>query len=186
MHQIWAQFDHEEQADAVDFLHSLWSYSSSSFFAGRFFHRSERGHTEEREHFPLNLIFPDGEGPISLDSLVNLWVDEGRGQFLYGSPGGVVLNLQRSTLQHGIWTKHHRELDLPTKITLPFSEDGVNVHMANYQGSSSIKEHLMKMDTTKLYWPLTTSTGWLTTGPIPLRWPTLAFNNAKRSLRSGW
>ena len=133
MHQIWAQFDHEEQADAVDFLHSLWTYSGSSFFAGRFFHRSERGHTEEREQFPLNFIFPDREGPITLDSLVNLWADEGRGQFLYGSPGGVVLNLQRSTLQDGFWTKHHRELDLRTKVTLPFSEDGVNVHMATYQ-----------------------------------------------------
>ena len=133
MQQIWPQFDSDEQADAVDFLHALWTFSGSSFFAGRFFHRSERGHTEEREQFPLNLIFPDGDHPMTLDSLVNIWADEGRGQFLYGAPGGVVLNLQRSTLHGGAWTKHHRELELPTVVRLPFSEDGINVHMANYQ-----------------------------------------------------
>ena len=49
MMHIWSQFDQEEQADAVAFLHSLWSFSGSTFFACRFFHRSERGHTEERE-----------------------------------------------------------------------------------------------------------------------------------------
>ena len=49
MMHIWSQFDQEEQADAVGFLHSLWSFSGSTFFACRFFHRSERGHTEERE-----------------------------------------------------------------------------------------------------------------------------------------
>lgn len=133
MHHIWAQFEQDEQADAVDFLHALWTFSGSSFFAGRFFHRSERGHTEEREQFPLNLIFPDGEGPQTLDSLITQWANEARGQFLYGSPGGVVLNLQRSTLQEGTWTKHHRELELHNKVSLPFSEDGLNVHLATYQ-----------------------------------------------------
>ena len=132
MQHIWAQFDQDHQADAVDFLHALWTYSGSSFFAGRFFHRSERGHTEEREQFPLNFIFPDGDGPITLDTLVNFWADEGQGQFLYGSPGGVVINLQRSTLHEGTWTKHHRELEIDTKVNLPFSEDGSHVHMAKY------------------------------------------------------
>ena len=110
MQHIWAQFDQEQQADAVDFLHALWTYSGSSL-----------GHTEEREQFPLNFIFPDGDGPLSLDSLVNLWADEGRGQFLYGFP-------QPPTLHSARW---HLELD--TKVNLPFSEDGQHVHMATHQ-----------------------------------------------------
>ena len=86
MHQIWSSLDNEEQAGAVDFLHSLWSFSACTFFAG-FFHRSERGHTEERER-ESESIFPDGPDAMSLDSLINNWANEARGQFLYGAPGG--------------------------------------------------------------------------------------------------
>ena len=133
MTHIWSQFGCEEQADAVDFLHALGTYSGSTFFAGKFFHRSERGHTEEREQFPLNIIFPEGDNPMALDTLINQWADEGNGQFLYGSPNGVVLNLQRSALQEGTWAKHHRELDFNTHVNLLFSDDGHNVHQASYQ-----------------------------------------------------
>ena len=33
-------------------------------------------------------IFPDGPDAMSLDSLINNWANEARGQFLYGAPGG--------------------------------------------------------------------------------------------------
>lgn len=133
MSSIWPQFGHEDQADAADFLQAVWAYSRSTFFAGWFFHRSERGHTEEREQFPFNILFPESQGPTTLDTLINLWADEGRGQFLYGSPGGLVLNLQRSALLEGTWTKHHSELTIQTNVHIPFSEDGENVHYATYQ-----------------------------------------------------
>ena len=133
MHQVWAPFKADDQADAADFLHSLWSFAGSTFFEGRFFHRSTRGHLEERDQFPLNLIFPDDPAFATLDDLINNWADEGNGQYLYGSPGGLVLNLQRSTHHQGQWTKHHREVEIPTRINIPFSEDGINVHYASYQ-----------------------------------------------------
>lgn len=117
MQHVWAPFVDEAQADAADFLHSLWSFAAGTF-EGRFFHRSVKGHLEERDQFPLNLIFPDDPQPADLDALVNAWADEGC---------GLVLNLQRSTLQQGQWTKHHREIDIPTRVQIPFSEDGINV-----------------------------------------------------------
>lgn len=33
----------------------------------------------------------------------------------------------------GAWTKHSRELGIPTNVNIPFSEDGIHVHMANYK-----------------------------------------------------
>ena len=78
MDHMWPHFGPADQADAADFLQSIWSYSGSTYFAGRFFHCNERGHTEEREQFPLNILFPDGAGDISMDTLINYWADEGR------------------------------------------------------------------------------------------------------------
>ena len=133
MQNIWSLFTQDEQADAADFVHYLWSHSGTTFFGGRFFHRNLRGHVEEREQFPLNLMCPDGNAPISLDSLVNQWAHEGGGQYLYGSPGGLVLHIQRSALFDCVWTKHHREIETSTRISFPFSEDGQHVHLASYK-----------------------------------------------------
>ena len=150
MPHIWSQFGQDDQADAADFLRALWTFSGSTFFAGRFFHRSDRGHTEERDQFPLNIIFPDRQAPMALDTLINNWADEGNGQFLYGSPSGVVLNLQRSAFQNGTWTKHHRELELQTRVNLPFSEDGHNVHYATYQVVRLVYQAILAVD--NVYW----------------------------------
>ena len=59
MQHVCPHFEDEAQADAADFLHSLWTFAAGTFFEGRFLHRSVKGHLEEREQFPLNLIFPD-------------------------------------------------------------------------------------------------------------------------------
>lgn len=83
---IWSQFDKDEQSDAADFVHHLWAYSGTTFFAGRFFHKNTYGRIEEWEQFPLNILCPDGADPISLDLLINEWADEANGQFLYGAP----------------------------------------------------------------------------------------------------
>ena len=122
--QVWAPFTDKAQADAADFLHSLWSFAGSTFFEGRFSHRSQQGHLEERDQFPLNLTSPADPQFATLDALINNWAVEGNGQYLYGSPGGLVINLQRSSLQQGQWTKRHRELEIPTRT---------NVHYASYQ-----------------------------------------------------
>ena len=37
---------------------------------------------------------------------MNAWADEGHGQFLYGSPAGLIHQLQRFQLREGTWTKH--------------------------------------------------------------------------------
>ena len=76
---------------------------------------------------------------MALDTLINQWADEGNDQFLYGSPNGVVLTLQRSALQEGTWTKHHREFDFNTHVNIPFSEDGHNVHYASTSISGALK-----------------------------------------------
>ena len=88
---------------------------------------------------PFNIIFPDGDSTMALDTLINQWADEGNDQFLYGSPNGVVLTLQRSALQEGTWTKHHREFDFNTHVNIPFSEDGHNVHYASTSISGALK-----------------------------------------------
>ena len=63
---------------------------------------------EVREQMPLNIIFPEGDAPMSLDELISSWADEDGGQYLYGAPEALVLQLQRSQLLDGTWTKHSR------------------------------------------------------------------------------
>ena len=84
------------------------------------------------------MVFPPGESSLSLDEVVNQWAEEEGGQYLYGAPGGLILHLQRSVMIDGLWTKHARELDVPTNVNIPFPEDGVHVHMANYKVASVI------------------------------------------------
>lgn len=69
--------------------------------------------------------------PLTLDELINGWADEANGQFLYGAPDGVILQLQHFQMVEGTWTKRSTELDLSTDVNLPFSEDGINVDMAS-------------------------------------------------------
>ena len=129
MAHIWPHFGPADQADAADFLQSIGPSRVAPTLLGDSFIAAKEATPKKGK----NILFPDGTGEISLDTLINNWADEGRGQFLYGSPGGLVLNLQRSTLVDGTWTKHHRELDLPTRLNIPFSEDGEHVHYATYQ-----------------------------------------------------
>ena len=82
---------------------------------------------------PLNILFPGGDSPVTLDELINDWANEEGGQFLFGAPDALVLQLQRFQLKEGTWTKHDRELDLLTEINIPFSEDGNHIHQAVYR-----------------------------------------------------
>ena len=79
---------------------------------------------------PLNILFPERDTPVTLDELISAWADEAGGQFLYGAPDALVLQLQQV---EGTWTKHSRGLDFGFDINLPFSEDGQHVHMAAYR-----------------------------------------------------
>ena len=133
MHHILQHFPAGTQADVGDFAGLLWNFADSTFFGGKFFHVHPDGRLEDREQVPLNLLFPPGDSAISLDELVNQWADEEGGQYLYGAPDGLILHLQRSALVQGCWTKHDRPLDFSTSVNIPFSEDGIHVHMATYR-----------------------------------------------------
>lgn len=130
MDQVWAHFDQGSQADASDFLGYLWEYANTNFYGSKFFHWTLSGHLEEREQMPLNILFPAGDHPVTLDELIN---NEEGGQYLYGAPDALVLQLQRFQLLDGMWTKHNRELDLLTEINIPFSEDGNHIRQAVYR-----------------------------------------------------
>ena len=133
MDLIWEHFEQGSQADASDFLGFLWEYASTSFYGSKFFHWTLSGQLEEREQMPLNVLFLGGASPVTLDELINDWADEEGGQFLFGAPDALVLQLQRFQLKDGTWTKHDRELDLGTEINIPFSEDGNHIHQAVYR-----------------------------------------------------
>ena len=111
----------------------LWAQADCPFFGGRFFDRKAQGTVEVREQFPLNVIFPAGDRPMLLDELISNWADEDGGQFLYGAPDALVIQLQRFQKLSDGWTKHDRPLDFGTEINIPFSEDGHHVHMAAYR-----------------------------------------------------
>ena len=133
MNQVCQQFQEGSQADVGDFVGHLWHFARGTFFGGKFFHVHQNGRKEEREQVPLNMIFPPGHGILTLDEIVNQWADEDGGQFLYGAPGAL-----RSVQVEGRWTKHDRELEIPTNINIPFTEDGSHVHMANFKVVSMI------------------------------------------------
>lgn len=138
MQYICQNFQEGSQADVGDFVGYLWCFARGTFFGGKFFHVHLNGRQEEREQAPLNMVFPPGDGVLTLDEIVNQWADEEGGQFLYGAPGALILHLQRSVLVDGVWTKHSRELEIPTNVNIPFSEDAVHVHMTNYKVVSLI------------------------------------------------
>lgn len=88
---------------------------------------------EEREQVPLNMILPPGTSEIGLNQVVNLWANEEAGQFLYGTPDCLILHLQRFQLQEGMWTKRSRAVDVPQRLMVPFSLNGVQVEKAWYR-----------------------------------------------------
>ena len=135
---LWHHFQQGQQADVGDFVGHLANLANGTFIGGKFYHVTTEGRLDEREQIPLNMICPGGDSPISLDDIVNLWAEEEGGQYLYGTPGGLIIHIQRSLLVEGQWTKHNRPLDLSTTITIPFSEDGINVHSATYRIVSMI------------------------------------------------
>lgn len=130
---IWQHFQAGQQEDVGDFVGHLSGFAGSTFFGGKFFHVTQEGILSERDQIPLNMICPDGSTTISLDDIVNKWAEEAGGQYLYGAPGGLIIHLQRSALLHGQWTKHSRAVHIPTSISVPFSEDGIHVHLATYR-----------------------------------------------------
>ena len=129
---IWQHFHADQQEDVGDFVGHLTSFAGSAFYGGKFFHVTQTGILTEREQIPLNMMCPEGPQSISLDEIINQWADEEGGQYLYGAPGGLIIHLQRSALLHGIWTKHQRAVEIPTRVSIPFSEDGIHVHSATY------------------------------------------------------
>ena len=133
MHDIWTHFDHAVQADVGDFVGHMWSIAKPIAIGSKFFHVRSNGILEEREQVPLNILFPPGANKIDLQTLLNSWADEAKGQYLYGQPDCLVLHLQRFELVQQQWAKHHRELHIPTEVFLPYSNDGIAVAKAYYR-----------------------------------------------------
>ena len=138
---VWAHFEDEQQADVGDFVGHLYTTAAPQNIGGKFFHLKSNGVLEEREQVPINLICPPGETTISLDELVNQWAKEEEGQHLYGAPDCLIFHIQRFQCQENMWTKHHRQLEVPTVITVPFSNDGVSISKAGYRTVAMILHH---------------------------------------------
>ena len=90
-------------------------------------------------------------------------------------------------MQNGQWTKHHREIDIPTGSRFP------SLRMASMCTMpptrlwlwSFIKAQGMRMATTKASLPLTMPTGSVIKSLIPLRYHTSPLRS-KKSLTCGW
>ena len=138
MDHVWKHFEPGCQDDVGHFLGRLWSFSGSNFFGGRFCHIHENGRLEDREQVPLNLLFPLDLTRPTLEDLVTYWSNEGKGQYLYGTPGALVLHLQRFQQAGDSRTKHEQPVEIPVRVRIPFSEDGIHVHKASYKVISLI------------------------------------------------
>ena len=121
---VWAHFDEQQQADVGDFVGRLYTTAAPQNIGGKFFHLKTNGVLEEREQVPINLICPPGEAKVTLDELVTQWANEEEGQYLYGAPNCLIFHIQRFHCQEHMWTKHHRPVEVPTVITIPFSLQG--------------------------------------------------------------
>ena len=102
---------------------------------------SSKHRRQEREQVPINLICPPLEAKVTLDELVNQWANEEEGQYLYGAPDCLIFHIQRFQCQENMWTKHHRQLEVPTVITVPFCNDGVSISKAGYRTVAMILHH---------------------------------------------
>lgn len=117
----------------------------------KFFHIRSNGILEERGQVPIYVIFPPEEHKATLETLINQWSDDEQGQFLYGKPDCLVLHLQLFKLHEQQWTKHHRPLEVPANVIIPYSNDGIVVAKARYrivamvlhQGTSHDNGHLV-------------------------------------------
>lgn len=87
-----------------------------------------------------------------------MWADEGEGQYLYGSPSSIILHIQRFEQQQELWTKHHRRLEVPTDVYIPYSNDGILINKAGYKIVAMIPHHEkpMRADTLWPSMPVTT------------------------------
>ena len=135
---VWRHFEPGHQDDVGLFTGHLWEYSGSKFFGGRFYHLHSNGRLEEREQVPLNLLFPPDMQQPSLEDLINFWSNEDQGQYMYGTPEALILHIQRFQQVEGSWIKHEHPVDIPVTVRLPYSDDGIHVHMATYKVISLI------------------------------------------------
>ena len=60
---------------------------------------------------------------------------------MYGAPDCLILHIQRFQRLENEWTKHHRQVEVPPVITVPYSNDGVSVSKAGYRTVAMILHH---------------------------------------------
>lgn len=124
---VWSHVDETAQEDVGEFVGHLWTTANPQGIGGKFFHKRHNGVLEEREQVPINLIFPSGHTRAHWEDLINLWGDEAEGQYLYGTPSTIILHIQRFEQHQQGWTKHHRRLSVPTIVTMPYFNDGIEI-----------------------------------------------------------
>lgn len=100
----------------------LWSFAAGTFVGGKFFRVTPAGALDEREQ--VHLVSTMGPEPVQLDALITEWANEGNGQYLYGTAGGLVLQLQCFQLVKDIWRT------LPLWLLCLLSNDDVHIHLA--------------------------------------------------------
>ena len=159
---VWSHFDERQQDDVGDFVGHLWSTASPQSIGGKIFHVRFNGVLEEREQVPLYLLCPPGESRISLGELINLWAMR---RLDSGAPTCLILHVQRFQLLDQQWTKHHRALEVPTTVVLPYSNDGVNISSLEEIGKamviqSKFKAHVFASEGPQLFREATSTTSW--------------------------
>ena len=130
---FWGWHPLHEQADAADFVHSLWSVSQTQWLAGRTWKVTRYGALEEKNSVPIDVRYYADEGPQSLEQLINTWADEDDGQYLLAGQNAIILQIGRVHKEEGTWTKHHLPLDVEPVVIFPSSSDGVRIYKEAYR-----------------------------------------------------
>ena len=139
---LWNWYPLSVQADAADFLYSLWNISQSSWLGGRWWRVTDYGALEKKHSIPLEIRYMEEDGAyMTLQQLVTNWSNEDDGQYLDAREAAVVLQLGRYKKDGVGFTKHQLPVDMQTSISIPVSYDGLEVFQTYFRVAAVVMHH---------------------------------------------
>ena len=121
--KLWEQFDDSKQDDASHFLQELVALAETKRVIQSYHHVDYRQEVHQCRAFPMHLIFHEDQGTNDLEQLIATWANTAEGQVFDGE-GLWVAQIGRYRQVNGAWTKHHRDLQVPSIFNLPLTMDG--------------------------------------------------------------
>lgn len=120
---LWEVYSDQVQDDASSFLASLVDLAGSQEIVDTVYHVDYHQVQSKRKAFPTHLLYPEGNGPQSLEVLLNLWANTAEGQ-VFAKEGLRIGQIGRYRQQGLRWTKHRMHLEAPSTFHLPMSYHG--------------------------------------------------------------